>query len=52
MITKSNVIERFLEDLNNKISPEDESAYGTVEKLRQFAIREGYLQEEKQDTKS
>ncbi len=51
MTVKNEVIEQFLRDLNCKAGTGNGIAYGTIEKLRQFAIREGYIQDKNQPAK-
>lgn len=51
MITKSNVIEQFLNELSRTSGEDEEASFGTVEELRRFAIREGFYSEEKENTK-
>ena len=46
MIYKDKVIEQFFKDLSCKGGTGNGIGYGTVEKLRQFAIREGYIKDE------
>lgn len=46
MTKTSNVIEQFLREMNSKPGQENGIRYGTVEELRLFAIRKGYLKKE------
>lgn len=52
MTEKSKIIKQFLRDLDCKEGTGNGIGYGSVEKLKQFAIREGYVKEEKQITQS
>ena len=48
MTEKNDVIEKFLGDLDCKAGTGNGIGYGTIERLRRFAIKEGYIQDKNQ----